>query len=102
MRACIFWPVLPLVAASPAARADSFSQADLEFFEKKVRPVLVANCQGCHSGTKKRGNLLLISRAGLLKGGDTGPAIVPGSPEKSLLVQAISYRDHLRMPPRSK
>jgi hypothetical protein len=75
----------------------------VEFFERNVRPVLVANCYPCHSsGKKRRGNLLLDNRAGLLKGGDTGSALVPRQPDKSLIIKAISYTDDLRMPPRSK
>jgi hypothetical protein len=108
-----FWPgyvavgiavAAVLFGPSPVRGEDSRPDAaGLEFFEKKVRPVLVEHCFNCHSGSKKRrGNLLLDSRAGMLKGGDTGPAIVPGSPEKSLLVKAVSYNDELRMPPRSK
>ena len=81
------------------------SQADDEFFEKKIRPLLAEHCYACHSPTAKKlkAHLLVDSRDGLLKGGDTGPAIVPGSPEKSLLVKAISYTDvDLTMPPRGK
>ena len=76
--------------------------AQLDFFEKKVRPVLSENCYKCHSqnGDKIKGGLLLDSRTGWQKGGDTGPAIVPGDPEKSLLIKAIRYRDKdLQMPP---
>jgi cytochrome c553 len=102
MHAWIPSSLLVLLSAGPAGRAAEFAPADVEFFEKKVRPILAENCHGCHSGRKRRGNLLLDSRASLLRGGDTGPAVVPGSPEKSLLVQAISYKEHLRMPPRSK
>src|SRR4051794_8071363 len=71
--------VLALLGGAPAgmtaeARPDA---AAVEFFEKKVRPVLVASCFECHSaGKKRRGNLLADSRAGLLRGGDTGPALV--------------------------
>jgi len=79
------------------------SAAGLELFEKKVRPVLVEHCLRCHSqGQKLRGGLLADSRAGLLKGGDTGPAIKPGDPEASLLVNYIRYTGDIRMPPRSK
>jgi hypothetical protein len=75
-----------------------------EFFEKQVRPILSDNCFECHGGEKKhKGNLRLDSRQGLLKGGDSGPAIIPGQPSQSLLVKAIGYQDaELRMPPRSK
>jgi hypothetical protein len=85
------------------ATAGRAAEAD-EFFEKKVRPILVANCFKCHSEQMKvKGGLRLDSRAGLLKGGDNGPAIVAGSPEKSRLIEAISYKNaDLTMPPRGK
>src|SRR5262245_51263581 len=90
----------PPLALAAARSADS---AALEHFEKKVRPLLVENCHNCHSaGKKARGKLLLDSRAAALKGGETGPAIVPGAPEKSLLIKAVSYKHELRMPPRTK
>jgi hypothetical protein len=74
-----------------------------EFFETKIRPLLVDHCYKCHGGDKKKGNLQLTSRDNVLKGGDNGPAIVPGQPEKSLLIKAIGYTDEsLQMPPRSK
>jgi hypothetical protein len=69
-----------------------------QFFEKKVRPLLVKNCLRCHGAEKQRGKLRLDSRASLLAGGETGPAIVPGKPRESLVIQAINYRD-LEMPP---
>jgi len=77
----------------------------VEFFEKQIRPVLVDSCYKCHSkdAEKIKGGLLLDTRDGLLKGGDTGPALVPGDPEKSLLVKAIRYTDeNLQMPPKGK
>jgi len=74
-----------------------------EFFEKKIRPLLVDNCFKCHSGPKLKGHLAVDSRASLLKGGDTGPAMVPGDLGKSLITKAIGYNDpDLRMPPRGK
>jgi hypothetical protein len=75
------------------------------FFEAKIRPVLVAQCGKCHAQTaeKVRGGLRLDSREGLRRGGDSGPAVVPGKPEASLLIRAIRYRDEeLRMPPKAK
>jgi hypothetical protein len=75
------------------------------FFESKIRPVLVTHCGKCHAQTaeKLRGGLRLDSREGLQRGGDSGPAVVPGKPEESLLIRAIRYRDEeLRMPPRAK
>ncbi len=75
-----------------------------EFFEKKIRPVLVANCYECHSAGSKelKGGLLLDTREGVLQGGDRGAAIVSGVPEKSLLILAIRHQHddpHLAMPP---
>jgi hypothetical protein len=93
----------------PAGAGDdgrtSITPEQVKFFEAKIRPVLASHCGKCHSRTaaKVRGKLLLDSREGLRHGGDTGPAVVPGHPEKSLLIRAISYRDEgLRMPPRAK
>jgi hypothetical protein len=76
--------------------------ADAEFFEKRVRPVLVENCTRCHSAESKppMGGLRLDSRASLLKGGARGSALTQGAPLKSLLLRAISYNDPtLQMPP---
>jgi hypothetical protein len=88
-------------------RADdqSPSRGGLELFEKKVQPILTENCYKCHShdADKIKGGLLLDSREAVLKGGDTGPALVPGKPEESLLIKAIRYTDpDLQMPPKGK
>jgi hypothetical protein len=98
------WVVLQPTALS-AADANVPSAEQVELFEKKVRPVLVEHCYRCHSNEAKKlkAGLLLDSRAGLLKGGDNGPAILPGDADKSRLVRAIRYEDvELRMPPRGK
>jgi hypothetical protein len=79
--------------------------AGMEFFEKKVRPVLIDRCYSCHSATAKKvkGGLLLDTREGTLKGGESGVAIVPGHPEKSRLVTAVRWSDpDLQMPPKEK
>jgi cytochrome c553 len=79
--------------------------ASTEFFEKKIRPVLVAHCLECHGADPKKikGDLRLTSRAELLKGGDSGPAVVPGEPTKSRLIQAVRYTDEdLKMPPNGR
>src|SRR3981189_1789357 len=75
----------------------------VSFFERKIRPVLVKECYPCHSSESKRikGGLRLDSRAGVLKGGDTGPAVVPGKPDESLLLAALRY-DGSEMPPKSR
>ena len=84
--------------ASPA-RADD----PAEFFEKSVRPVLVEHCLSCHGGKDKiKGGLRLTARAELLRGGDSGSAVEPGKPEKSLLIQTVNYQGELRMPPKGK
>ncbi len=75
------------------------------FFEAKIRPILATNCGKCHASTaeKLRGGLRLDSREGARLGGDSGPAIVPGNLDESLLIRAIRYRDDdLRMPPKAK
>jgi hypothetical protein len=74
------------------------SSEELEFFEKQVRPILVARCYGCHSAEKTSGGLALDFRQGWQIGGDSGPAIVAGTPQESLLIDAINYRS-LEMPP---
>ena len=77
---------------------------DMEFFEKKIRPLLTQRCFDCHSPEHKvKGGLRLDSRDGWQTGGDTGPALVPGKPEESLLIKAVRYRDKdLQMPPKKK
>src|SRR4051812_13874025 len=70
-----------------------------DFFESKIRPVLVAECTECHNGTKHKGGLRLDYRDGWKKGGDTGDAIVPGDAAKSLLISSIRHEDpDLKMP----
>lgn len=80
-------------------------EVSTDFFERQVRPVLVERCYKCHSAQseKIKGGLTLDTSEGWLKGGDNGPAVVPGSPEKSRLVEAISYgNEDLQMPPKQK
>ena len=87
-----------LQAAEPSA-------SDIQFFENKIRPILADNCYKCHSheAPKLKGGLSVEYREALLKGGDTGPAIVSGDPEKSLLIKAVRYTDpDLQMPPKKK
>ena len=77
----------------------------IEFFEKRIRPVLVEKCYSCHSteAKKSRGGLTLDTREATLKGGDTGPALVPGNPKNSLVLKALGYGDpDLQMPPKGK
>ncbi len=91
-----------MVAMASVARGEPTSE-ESEFFEKQIRPVLVEHCYECHSGKSKRleAGLRLDSRAAVLAGGDSGPAIVPGKPDESLLVEAIRY-ESFEMPPRGR
>ncbi|QDU27180.1 Planctomycete cytochrome C [Anatilimnocola aggregata] len=100
LSAKIAFCVLAIVVDAATARAQVPYADDLKFFENKIRPVLVKHCYACHSQDAKEvgGKLLLDTRAGLRKGGESGPALVEGEPEESLLVQALLY-DDLQMPP---
>ncbi len=92
--ACALW--------APSARAQSPGAEDAEFFEMDVRPVLAQNCFACHTAARM-GGLEMISRESLLKGGNSGPAIEPGKPAESLLLQAVRHTHvRLKMPPEGK
>jgi mono/diheme cytochrome c family protein len=74
--------------------------ADAEFFETRIRPVLHDHCAECHGAKKQKGGLRLDSREGMMKGGESGAAVVPGKPEDSLLLKAVRHVDKdLKMPP---
>jgi hypothetical protein len=89
---------LPRKAADPAP-ADAKA---VEFFETRIRPILSERCFECHAAEKQKGNLRLDSLSGILQGGDSGPAIVAGKPEESLLAQVVGYAFDIKMPPKSK
>jgi mono/diheme cytochrome c family protein len=92
-------------SATSSFAAEKLDPAAAEFFENKIRPMLAEHCYSCHSdkAEKLKGGLYLDTKAGMLKGGDNGPAIVPGEVEKSLLIKAIRYTDeNLQMPPKGK
>jgi cytochrome c553 len=106
---------IPIVAlflclAASMARAEAPlpttpDPADVEFFEKKIRPLLVEHCYECHSAKSEelQGELLLDTRTGLLKGGVTGAGVVAGEPDKSLIIEAVRYKNEkLQMPPSEK
>jgi len=87
-------------ADSPAATSPAQHE---RFFEEKVRPVLAANCQECHGAKKQESGLRLDSRSAVLAGGDSGePAVVPGDPDRSVLVKAINHAGDYQMPPKRK
>ena len=92
---------LPLCHCSVTA-AD-FAPQQIEFFETEVRPLLVKRCHECHGPDEQEAGLRLDSRAAILKGGDTGAALVPGEPEESELIRAVRYDpDGYQMPPDGK
>ena len=91
--------LLALSCAAVPVRADE----QAEFFEKKIRPVLLDNCLKCHGEKKTENGLRVDSLEALLKGGEVGPAVVPGEPEKSLILVALKYEmDDMQMPPKGK
>jgi Protein of unknown function (DUF1553)/Protein of unknown function (DUF1549)/Planctomycete cytochrome C len=93
-----------LLVAVGAARAEApptnpaDSAGGIQFFEQKIRPVLAANCYECHSGATPKGKLSIDTRDGIRRGGETGPAVVPGNAKESLMIQAVRH-DGLEMPP---
>jgi cytochrome c553 len=93
---------LVLAMFGVSARADEGEAA--KRFEAEVRPILVRRCYECHSAESKElgGRLLLDRKSGWEKGGESGPAVVPGKPEESLLIRAIGYGDVVQMPPAGK
>ena len=111
------WPVLALIAcaltlvglttteasASPPPEEEPRVAGGFEFFESRIRPVLEKRCYRCHSAkTKKpKGGLRLDTRAAIRRGGDTGPAIVRGDVDRSLLIEALRY-ESIEMPPKEK
>lgn len=108
-RAMAGWQLTPLwllsiaLLAIGSALGEEVAPAQLDFFEKKIRPVLVAHCYECHAANarKLQGGLLVDSRAGLLAGGESGPAVVPRDVDESLLISALRY-DSFEMPPKGK
>lgn len=94
MRSCVLLLGIGLAVRLPAQ--------DPAFFEKHVRPVLVEQCQSCHGAKKQMGGLRLDSRAALLSGGDNGPVLIAGAPEKSLLIEAVRQTGERKMPPKGK
>lgn len=106
VRRTICWlTCLGLLNASTGQTEDrpDFSESSIEFFEKQVRPILTSRCLECHSSDKTpKGGLNLDKRDAVLRGGDTGPAVVLDKPATSLFISAINYGDIYQMPPKSK
>lgn len=93
-----FFVVAPLMFCSGIVHGDTSD----DFFESRVRPVLVEHCQSCHGSKKQSGGLRLDHRDALLMGGHTGPAVIPGNPRDSLLIKAVRHTDNYEMPPKEK
>ena len=86
-----------------ARAAEPTREAQLRFYESKVRPLLIAQCGKCHGADKQEGQLRLDTPEGLARGGMSGPVVVAGQPERSLLISAVGYKDEaLQMPPDAK
>ena len=113
-RLTCLWLLAALLCGGGLRAAENHPQsstAGIEFFEKKIRPLLIQHCDKCHAkGPRSKSDFRMDSREGLLHGGKRGPAIVPGDPEASLLLQAVRHKeevtakqeDRLRMPPKGK
>jgi len=98
----VLWASQPALPSGPAPRpAPPANSAGARFFETSIRPLLAAKCYGCHGPQKQSSGLRLDSRAALLQGGGSGPAVTPGHPEKSLLI-AVVHPTTGRMPPTGK
>ena len=99
------WGVFALwigLVATTTARAAEPSPADLEFFEKRVRPLLVEHCQKCHGSAKQESGLRLDRRDGVERGGEGGPIIDRKALESSRLLEVIGYEGDIQMPPKGR
>lgn len=103
----LIWKGLAIVGGCSSALAqdavDRLPSEQVAFFESRIRPVLIEHCYECHAADSKivQANLLLDSKPGLLRGGDSGPALVPGKASESILLKALRYEDS-QMPPKGK
>ncbi|OYV81132.1 MAG: hypothetical protein B7Z73_18440, partial [Planctomycetia bacterium 21-64-5] len=106
MRLPRWWlAALILFAAAPAVSAGdrpAGNEAGSEFFERKIRPLLVQHCYACHGRGRKKGGLSLESREAMLAGGESGTAVALGKPDESLLIEAVEYAGDVQMPPSGK
>ena len=100
----LFWTLLLLFGLTPALAAqDAEQKAQLQdFFEKKIRPVLVENCTKCPGAKKQSGEPRFDRRESMLKGNDDGPIVVQGQPDKSRLLRALRHEGEQKMPPDKK
>jgi hypothetical protein len=94
--------IAELCQSGTATAADAPSPDHVAFFEKEIRPILIARCFECHAGEVKKGDVLLDSREALVKEGDAGPVLVPGKPDESRLLEVLTHTDAVKMPPAGK
>ena len=93
------WALLLCAACAAGAWARDLPE---RFFDTRVAPILTKRCLGCHNEELKNGEISFLDRESLLKGGQRGPAVVPGKPEQSVLVEALRHEGNLQMPPGPK
>src|SRR5262245_60646231 len=89
-----------VIAAEPPTPPDPAEGE--KYFETHIRPIFQTHCVSCHSGEKARGGFAITSRDVLLKGGATGPTVLPGKPADSLLLKLVSHQGEVKMPPKGK
>jgi cytochrome c553 len=94
--------VLAVLAVPMAIRAEEPTPEQIEFFEKSIRPLLLTHCSECHGEGRAKGGLSLTSGDAIRRGGDSGPAVVSGKPDESLLIEAVGHRGDIKMPPKQK
>ena len=96
-------PWLMVGAWAAESPGDDAQRERLKFFENEIRPLLAAKCFECHGEKKQKAGLRLDGHADILKGGETGPALLPGKPEESLMIEAVRYtNEDLQMPPKER
>ena len=93
--------LLVIVIAAVASHAVAVERGE-DFFERRVRPLLIERCGECHGADEPENELTLTSVDGIAKGGSTGPLVVPAKPNQSRLIQAVRYTSKLKMPPERK
>ena len=97
------WVIAVSAAAFPVpVTARNHAERDARFFNRRIEPILRTHCLACHNDQLKDGGISFTDRDGLLQGGTRGPAIVPGNPEASILMQAVRQDGALTMPPGGK
>ncbi|MGB7347965.1 MAG: PSD1 and planctomycete cytochrome C domain-containing protein [Pirellulaceae bacterium] len=99
---CCQLAILLSLSAVPSAHADKM---DADFYERRIRPILVQHCYECHSEAagEQQGGLLLDRQSGWIEGGESNKSVIPGEPDASLLIKAVRYDDdELQMPPDGK